>query len=46
MKEGYVIRDQSKPHFIAATVVYWVDVFSRKVYKDCIIESFGILHKE
>jgi REP element-mobilizing transposase RayT len=37
--EGYIIRDQSKPHFITATVVDWVDVFSRKVYKDCIIES-------
>jgi REP element-mobilizing transposase RayT len=39
MKEGYIIRDQSKPHFITATVVDWVDVFSRKNYKDCIIES-------
>ena len=38
-KEGYLIRDQSKPHFITATVVDWVDVFYRKSYKDCIIES-------
>lgn len=38
-KEGYIIRDQSKTHFITATVVDWVDVFSRKAYRDCIIES-------
>ena len=38
-KEGYIIRDQSKPHFITATVVDWVDVFSRKSYKDCLVES-------
>lgn len=39
MKEGYVIRDQSKPHFITVTVVDWIDVFTRKAYKDCIIDS-------
>ena len=38
MKEGYVIRDQSLPHFITATVVDWVDVFSRKIYSEIIIE--------
>jgi len=38
-KEGYIIRDQSKTHFITATVVDWVDVFSRKTYRDCVIES-------
>ena len=26
MKEGYIIRDQEKAHFITATVVDWVDV--------------------
>lgn len=34
MKEGYVLRDQSKAHFITATVVDWIDVFSRESYKD------------
>jgi hypothetical protein len=33
MKEGYVIRDQTLPHFITATVVDWIDVFSRKSYR-------------
>ncbi len=40
MKEGYVIRDQSLPHFITATVVDWIDVFSRKNYRDVVIECF------
>jgi hypothetical protein len=29
-KEGYIIRDQSKPHFITATVVDWVVVRQHK----------------
>ena len=40
MKEGYVIRDQTLPHFLTATVVDWIDVFSRKIYRDCIVECF------
>lgn len=38
MKEGYIIKDQEKIHFITATVVDWIDVFTRKSYKDVIIE--------
>lgn len=40
MKEGYVIRDQSLPHFLTVKIVDWVDVFSRKGYRDCVIECF------
>jgi REP element-mobilizing transposase RayT len=45
MKEGFVIRDQTLPHFITATVVDWVDVFSRKIYKDSIIECLAFCIK-
>jgi REP element-mobilizing transposase RayT len=38
LKEGYIIRDQEKAHFITATVVDWIDVFTRKIYRDSIIE--------
>jgi REP element-mobilizing transposase RayT len=38
LKEGYIIRDQEKAHFITATVVDWIDVFTRKTYRDSIIE--------
>ena len=41
MKEGYIIRDQEKIHFITATVVDWIDVFTRKTYKDVVIESLA-----
>lgn len=40
MKEGYVIRDQNLPHFFTTTIVDWIDVFSRKTYRDCIIDCF------
>jgi REP element-mobilizing transposase RayT len=39
MKEGYIIRDQALPHYITATVVDWIDVFTRQTYRDSIIES-------
>jgi len=39
MEEGYIIRDQKLPHFITVTVVDWIDVFSRKVYRDEVIAS-------
>lgn len=39
--EGYKIRDQSKPHFVTFTIVNWVDVFTRKTYKDLIVQSLN-----
>ena len=38
MKEGYIIRDQSKAHFITATVVDWIDVFTRQIYCNVVID--------
>jgi REP element-mobilizing transposase RayT len=48
MKEGYLIRDQSKAHYLTATVVDWIDIFTRKIYRDCIIESlkYNIKYKK
>ena len=43
--EGYAIRDQTLPHFITATVVDWVDVFTRKSYRDCIINCLDFCIK-
>lgn len=42
---GYQISDQTKAHFITATVVDWVDVFSRKIYKDIVIDSLDFCIK-
>jgi REP element-mobilizing transposase RayT len=44
-ENGYKINDQTKAHFITATVVDWVDVFSRKAYRDIVIESFDFCIK-
>ena len=38
-KEGYTIRDQTLPHFITVTVVDWIDIFTRKTYRDTVIEK-------
>ena len=46
MKEGDTIKDQEKPHFITCTVVDWIDVFTRKVYKDIVVSSLEYCIKE
>lgn len=38
-KGGYKIFDQSGLYFISFAVVFWVDVFTRKEYREIIIES-------
>jgi len=38
--EGYRIRDQSAKHFLTFTIVGWIDIFSRKCYRDIILQSF------
>ncbi len=39
-REGYVIRNQNAPHFLTFTVCGWIDLFTRKIYKDIVIDSF------
>lgn len=36
---GYKIRNQAAIHFITFAVVEWVDVFTRKQYRDIILDS-------
>ncbi|OWK72772.1 transposase [Flavobacteriaceae bacterium JJC] len=40
MKAGYVIRDQEKPNFVTCTIVDWIDIFTRKIYRDIIMNCF------
>ena len=37
---GYKIRNQSATHFLTFTVVEWIDIFTRQVYRDIILDSF------
>ncbi|WP_221412742.1 REP-associated tyrosine transposase [Fulvivirga lutimaris] len=39
--DRYKIQDQQACYFITMTVVYWIDVFSRRDYKDVIVESLN-----
>ena len=45
--DRYKIQDQHACYFITMTVVYWIDVFSRREYKDVIAESLNycVAHK-
>ena len=36
---GYKITDQGAMYFVSFAVVSWVDVFTRKDYRDIVIES-------
>lgn len=45
-KEGYSIRDQHATHFLTFTVCGWIDLFTRKEYKDILIEWFKYCQKE
>lgn len=37
--DGYKIRDQHSLYFMTFTVVEWIDLFSRKVYRDILIKN-------
>ena len=45
MQGGYIIRDQNLPHFITATVVDWIDVFSRQNYRDIVVDCLDFCRK-
>jgi REP element-mobilizing transposase RayT len=43
---GYKIRDAQGVHFVSFAVVEWVDVFTRRDYKDIVVESLRFCQKE
>ena len=40
MQEAYKIKDQNGMYFLTMQIVNWIDIFTRKIYKDIIIDSF------
>ncbi|MFC1730697.1 transposase [candidate division KSB1 bacterium] len=46
MPTGYQIKDQSAAYYLTTQVVNWIDIFSRKEYKDILIESLKFCQKE
>ena len=43
---AYPIRDQQALYFLTFTVVEWLDVFTRPLYKDIVIESLGFCQRQ
>ncbi|MND96448.1 Transposase IS200 like protein [compost metagenome] len=43
---GYQIIDQEGIYFITFSVVQWVDIFSRSLYADIVVESLRFCQKE
>jgi REP element-mobilizing transposase RayT len=39
MSTGYKISDQSKTYFLTFQIVGWIDLFTRKIYRDIVIDS-------
>jgi putative transposase len=46
MQGGYQIRNQAAIHFLTFTVVEWADVFTRKEYKDILLDSLRYCQHE
>ena len=45
MSSGYQIKEQDQLYFLTFQVVDWVDIFTRKIYKDIIIDSLRFCQK-
>ena len=45
MPKAYTIKNQEELYFVTFTVVGWADVFSRKIYRDIIIDSLDYCRK-
>jgi putative transposase len=47
MSSKYKVAASVQPHFVTFTVVGWIDVFSRAMYKDIVVDSlrYAMQHK-
>ena len=41
MGRKYKFRDQTANYFVTFTTVYWIDIFTRRLYKDILVESIN-----
>ena len=46
MSSKYKAREDAIPHFVTFTVVGWIDVFSREIYKEKMLESLRFCIQE
>lgn len=45
-KQGYKIRNQEASYFLTFQVVGWLDIFTRQIYRDIVVDSFIYCQKE
>jgi len=41
MPESYVIKDQQGVYFLTFQIVSWLDIFTRKRYRDIVVDAFN-----
>lgn len=41
MSRKYKFRNQDQTYFISFATVYWIDAFTRRIYKDVVVDSFN-----
>lgn len=46
MSRKYKFRDQDKAYFVSFATVNWIDVFTRRIYKDILVDSINYCIKE
>jgi REP element-mobilizing transposase RayT len=46
MPTGYQIKNQEAAYYLTLQVVFWIDLFSRKDYRDIVIESLKFCQRE
>ena len=39
MSTGYQIKEQEELHYVTLQIVKWIDIFTRQIYRDIIIEN-------
>ncbi len=46
MSTGYQIKDQKGLYFLTFQVINWIDIFSRDIYRDIVLDSFGLCNEK
>lgn len=46
MPTGYQIKDQSSAYFLTFQIVFWIDLFTRKKFRDIVVDSMKYCQKE
>jgi len=45
MSTGYQIKDQEASHYLTLQIVDWIDIFTRQIYRDIVVESLMYCQK-